>query len=706
MTIGLALLAACGTPFADEPSAGDEEKQKEPRPVLETVQVIGSSTERFDLPGSAHLVTEEDIRNQSYDDINRILRKVPGVYLREEDGFGLFPNISLRGVDTTRSAKITLMEDGVLTAPAPYAAPSAYYSPTAGRMSGLEVLKGSSQVRFGPHVTGGVLNYQSTVIPESRQAYVKGLYGENNEYRLHAWFGDTVETAAGSFGYVLENYYRSSDGFKNIDAAPGYGGSDQTGFTNIEPMVKVAWEPSTQMYQRLEFKAGYTNREADATYLGLSDADIAVSPFRRYAASRFDNIDTEQYRGYLRYFAEPTDNLDVVATVYYNRFTRNWFKLNDLRGVGTAGNLSLSSALAGGGNGQGLACLTGAINCNLRVRNNNRSYESYGGELQATWRFETGTVGHEVATGVRYHTDEEDRFQRNEIFTQNAAGFITDRDYGTPGNAGDRVDSATGVAVFIQDSITFGRWKLVPGVRFETIDLERDNRASGMITDDDVNMVGGGLGLAYEFSDSVTLFGGVHRGFSPPSPGGAINDELQEETSVSVEGGFRYVSADGTLFVEAAGFYTQFEDLIVVDNIGGTGTGDPENFGEVDTLGLEFSANFDPARRAGKSYSTPLFMAFTYTDAEQQNDAVSSDPESIFSFGRAGNAVPYIPEIVLNVGAGVDFDRFGGEVVVNYTDETFTSASNVTLPVNGAGAPDARYGVTDDFLTVDISAYY
>ncbi|MGR8950626.1 MAG: TonB-dependent receptor plug domain-containing protein, partial [Gammaproteobacteria bacterium] len=121
------------------------------------VQVIGSQERRFDIPGSAHLITEEEIRLQSYDDINRILRKVPGVYLREEDGYGLFPNISLRGVDTSRSAKITLMEDGVLTAPAPYAAPSAYYSPTAGRMSSLEVLKGSSQVRYGPHVTGGVL---------------------------------------------------------------------------------------------------------------------------------------------------------------------------------------------------------------------------------------------------------------------------------------------------------------------------------------------------------------------------------------------------------------------------------------------------------------------------------------------------------------------------------------------------------------------
>ncbi len=155
------------------------------------------------------------------------------MYLREEDGYGLFPNISLRGVDTSRSAKITLMEDGILAAPAPYTAPSAYYSPTAGRMSGLEVLKGSSQVRYGPQVTGGVLNYLSTAIPVSREIYVRNIYGANNEIRVHGWAGDTFSMSAGKFGYVVETYYLTTDGFKEVDPANGFDGSDETGFTNI-----------------------------------------------------------------------------------------------------------------------------------------------------------------------------------------------------------------------------------------------------------------------------------------------------------------------------------------------------------------------------------------------------------------------------------------------------------------------------------------
>ena len=68
--------------------------------------------------------------------------------------------------------------------------------------------------------------------------------------------------------------------------------------------------------------------------------------------------------------------------------------------------------------------------------------------------------------------------------------------------------------------------------------------------------------------------------------------------------------------------------------------------------------------------------------------------------------MPYIPEIVLSTGIGLDFERFGGEVVANYTDETFTSANNVSVQLNGAGAPDARFGKTDDYWTVDVSAYY
>jgi Fe(3+) dicitrate transport protein len=88
------------------------------------------------------------------------------------------------------------------------------------------------------------------------------------------------------------------------------------------------------------------------------------------------------------------------------------------------------------------------------------------------------------------------------------------------------------------------------------------------------------------------------------------------------------------------------------------------------------------------------------------NNATSTDAESIFSYGKKGNKVPYIPEYALSFGSGLHFNKWGVDVSGNYVGETFTSANNTESQVNGAGIPDARFGKTDDYVIADISAYY
>jgi len=704
-TIGSLSLAWLSASLAPQIQAANE---FESPTVLDTVNVIGDSRKAKDMPASAHYIATGEIRDQSYSDINRILRKVPGVNIREEDGFGLFPNISFRGVDTTRSAKITVMEDGVLIAPAAYSAPAAYFSPAGGRMSGIEILKGSSQIKYGPHVTGGVLNYLSTPVPETGKAYLKAIYGSYGEVRTHAFVGNTLDTEYGRFGYLVEGFYRSSDGFKSIDQTADFQNGDQTGFTQVEPMIRLSWEPDTEMYQRLELKFGYSDMDADETYLGLNDTDFRSDPYRRYAASRFDNIKSENLRGFARYFVSATDDLDIVTTAYYTEFNRNWSKLQDIQG-GSPGDMSLSSALAGANGGLGLDCLKGQLDCGLRVRDNNRSYYSGGTETAMTYRFGLGETHHELNAGFRYHQDGVDRFQHQIIYDQNVNGIITGNNLGAadtlPGGQANRTSKTQAYAFFLKDRIEFGNWGFSPGIRYEYIVQDyNDYLKPGESGSNSMNLFAGGASLDYQFNAELMMYAGIHRGFSPPSPQNSIVDNLEAETSNAYELGARF--NHGAFSMEVTGFYTQFENLLVIDNIGGAGTGQSENFGEVDSRGIEMAVNFDAGDAFGWDFANPYFISFTYTDTEQLNTATSTNAESIFSFGQKGNRVPYIPEYALSFGSGLHFDKFGVDVSANYVSETFTSASNTTDQLNGEGDPDARFGTIDEYVIVDVSAYY
>ena len=662
--------------------------------------ITGGAMNTYSLPGSGYFVTAQEIRDQNYLNVNRILARVPGVFVREEDGSGLFPNISIRGVDGTRNEKITVMEDGILQAPAPYAAPSAYYSPNASRMAGIEILKGANQIKYGPNTTGGVINYLSTPIPDQEQFYLRTTYGSNATAQIHTHYGDTVETSAGRFGYLAEVFYKRSDGFRHVVGSSKYGikSTDKTGYELFEPMVKFFWEPDTVMKQRFEFKYGYSDFDADETYLGQTEKDFASDPYRRYAGSFLDNISTQQHRSYLKYNLEASDDLDIQIAGYYNQFERDWFKIRQVNGS------ALHRAIGPTGDPADLATLKGRAPGTLGYRHNAREYKSYGVQASADWRVQTGSVENTFNFGVRQHEDEVRRFQENtDVIIGGSSPVIKNKG---PGSGGNRFQQSTATALWLQDTIEAGKLTLTPGVRYEYVKLhstDYQNNASNTATairDGNIDWFVAGIGANYDLDEQNAMFAGFHQGVSVPSPRSILGSGVDLEESNNYEIGFRHRS--GNLNGELVGFYSDFDNII--STASGLGQGATNNAGTGTVKGIEALISYDPWQN--KAVRLPIYFSGTWTDATLDNALTGGAGEDIYGDGNGGPGIagadmPYIPEWKLAAGIGLETENWGLDIAATYVSDTYGTALNAASPVDSS-----RQGRVDGGIIVDLAAYY
>lgn len=589
-----------------------------------------------EVPGSVHVVGPRALEERPvpFDDVHAFLREVPGVNVQEEDGYGLRPNIGLRGTGTERSSKITLMEDGVLIAPAPYAAPAAYYFPVAGRMESIEVRKGSSQIRYGPSTIGGALNLVSSGIPGSFSLLVDAAGGTDAARKVRVRAGDTM----GRFGWLLETYRLETDGFKRLDGggATGFDVQDYVG------KLRVSTGLEAPVYQELELKLGYYDQGSDETYLGLTESDFAVTPYRRYAASQQDVMRADHKQVQLRHFLRLPSGFDVVTTAYRNAFARNWYKLASVDGASIGAVLDDPAAYAAE-----LDVLRGAESGDdaLLVRANDREYVSRG--IQSAVGVEFGGAGeHELELGIRYHEDEEDRFQHDDRFAMRSGAMVlTSR--GAPGSQSNRVSGATAWSFYAQDRIRLGRLTLAPGVRYEAIDFVRRDYAPADasraaptgVRENSVSAWIPGVGANLALRPGVRLFAGVHRGFGPPGPG--ADGETEPESSVNYELGARL--SRSALSAQVAAFYSDYGNILGAETLssGTGGSGDLYNGGEVTVAGLEVAGSVDPlAPRAG-GWRLPLQVSYTYTRAVFESD-FESDHEP-WGTVRKDDELPYLP---------------------------------------------------------------
>ncbi|MEM6509872.1 MAG: TonB-dependent receptor plug domain-containing protein, partial [Pseudomonadota bacterium] len=433
---------------------------------FEQITVIGSASAINDIPGSATFIDEQELEKFEYTDISRVLSAVPGVYVQEEDGYGLRPNIGMRGTGTGRNDKISVMEDGVLVAPAPYSAPSAYYFPTMGRMESIEVLKGAASVKYGPRTTGGVLNLVSRSLPtEGSKGLLNAELGSDGFYKGHAYFGKKKNNAAG----LVEVFTYGADGFKDLPV-----GSDNTGFEKNDFLLKFGFDFGDNEAHSLEMKLKYSDERSDETYMGLTDADYQANPYRRYAASQNDEMNTQHNAYQINYAYRFGKGYELLATAYLNDFHRNWYKASKV----SSSYLEQYSEFEANPTSEGIE--------GVGVKANNRDYQAKG--LQTEFHIPAGN--HYITVGARYHEDEMDRFQWEDKYTLNQDLSMTLTEKGVPGSNSNRLDSAEATTLFIQDEWSLDALVISAGLRYEDITIKRvewaksdPNRENGLTKD-------------------------------------------------------------------------------------------------------------------------------------------------------------------------------------------------------------------------------
>jgi len=666
--------------------------QKLDEVIIRANTILGSEYAAQNRTGASYFLSAADLEQFGYADINRTLRAVPGVNLYEEDGYGLRPNISLRGTSPQRSSKITLMEDGVLIAPAPYSAPAAYYFPSVLRMQAIEILKGSSQIQHGPFTTGGAINLVSTAIPDDFSAKIRSSYGSFNTMQLHTSVGQSYER----LGYVLEYLNFNSNGFKNLN------NKDNTGFDIYDIMGKLKFSSAkdAKLIQSLEVKYHFYDEKSNETYLGLSQADFNQNPYDRYAASQFDQMNAEQRQVMLTHVIDFSKQLRIVTNAYDNKFTRNWYKLDDVIFENDKKQLStiLDDPFSFPNH---MNTINGSISSSddaLLLKANNRVYYSKGVQTKIDyhWYGSNGSF-HDIEIGARLHYDEEDRFQWEDGY-RISGGIMALTSMGSRGEQGNRISSANAFASYLLYKYKFNKFTITPGIRYESIALSRadwgkSDEYRGSAPDrreNKIDVLIPGIGFNYSFSNSLSIFGGVHKGFSPP--GNAPGEKA--EFSINYELGSRF--GKEKLRGEMIGFLNDYSNLLGSDLAasGGTGSLDQFNAGAVKVSGLELQLNYNFSDPNAK-IQTPIALAYTLTNAIFQNSFGST--QGIWGTVSEGDRVPYIPQQQLSINGGLEHQRYELNMNARYNGAFDTQAAN-------GGIDDTLR--LDDNIVIDLSLRY
>lgn len=575
-------VAAQGLVLAVTPSTDEDEIQIVVTGELESqgyslpnaTTATRTNTELRDIPQSIQVLPQRVLEDQQVNRLSEALRNVSGVSVGDSFGDSL-DRINIRGFQSD-----VLLENGFRRG----SFSSRGISDTE-LIERVEVLKGPASVLYGNLEPGGVVNVVT------RQPQVDPAY--------------TVGTVVGSFGLVRPSIdltgsldrnqqvlyrftalYEAEDGFRDY-------GQDVNRFV-LAP--SLTWNLSDRTALTFNFSYADAERPFDR---GLPAIGNRVADVPRD-----------------RLFQDPsaiaqTEELSASYRLTHN-FNDNWQLRNEFRylSVDTFDFRLDSWTIEDDGT------------LDRRWRSNDDYDEFYSLQTNIVGEFATGSLQHTLLAGVDFNRSTTQGSQSRlpgdpsfflNIFTQE----------GDPISRPDLNDltlvvrnstrRANNIGLYLQDQIALSEsLKLLAGGRFDIYDLQSVDSLSNTETEDTVQRFTPRIGVVYQPSREVSLYGSYSQAFNPNISGQTVagsflEPELSEQFEIGVRGEF----ANGRLVANLAAYN------LTKRNVEGPDPLDSDfaiAVGEIRSRGIELDVTGEilPGWNAIASYA--------YTDAEVTED--------------------------------------------------------------------------------------
>jgi len=665
----LALLTAITPAFAEtatptpsgDPAAVDSNSRE-----LEIVTVLGTRDRTATLSGSHQVLDAQALNEAHVMTTSEALRKAVGVNVRDEEGFGLRPNIGLRGLNPTRSTKVLLLEDGIPLAYAPYGDNASYYHPPIDRFARIEVLKGAAVNLYGPQTVGGVINYITPTPSDEFTGLLRLTAGDENYRNVHALV---------------------SGGGLQLDVVDKRGDGSRDNQDSHIRDINAKWLLDAGEDHTLILRANHYVEDSQVTYSGLTDAELRNFGYR-YNPFRNDEFDTHRTGFSLTHDWSLADSTTLTTNLYHATFDRDWWRqasttsdsqCNAVRYTANGATVNFQTARA-------LGVEVDPNRCNSR-QGRLRAYRSYGVEPRIDVDWSLGESSNQLTFGARLHKESQVRRQRNGASPVASSGTLVERN--------TRETRAT--AAFVQNRLVIGNFEITPGIRHEHINNDRSNGLNNASGDATTNAWLPSFGVSWQLNDSISLFASVHEGFSPPRTEDLIDNngfetQVNAEESTNLEVGIR--SNFGGLNLDATLFRTDFDTQIAVGSIAGGST--PLAEGETLYEGLELAAYTSFEDLFGWNWTPYAQLAWTWLPTADLESAFTRvDNRTVIPGALKGNRLPYAPEhlVTASIGAkwpyGVD-----AHLELVYVDDQYADFANTReAPVNGNG----QFGEIDSY---------